>query len=96
VFRAIDNFLSVKIISNIDDIYMDAVNDLTINRIKSGGDKPLVIYSNVAWDNRSFGNKVMYSIWRLIKIFYLCVYFYFFPFLIIIMNFYNKNNCFFE
>jgi hypothetical protein len=94
VFRAISNFVSIKVISNIDDIYRGAVNDTTINRIIAGGGKPLVIYSNVAWDNRSFNNKVMYSIWRLIKTFYLCVYFYFFPFLIIIMNFYNPHNCF--
>jgi hypothetical protein len=94
VFRAISNFVSVKVISKIDDIYLGAVNDSTVNRIIAGGGKPLVIYRNVAWDNRSFSNKVMYSIWRLIKTFYLCVYFYFFPFLIIIMNFYNLHNCF--
>lgn len=69
VFRAISNFVSIKVISNIDDIYRGAVNDTTINRIIAGGGKPLVIYSNVAWDNRSFNNKVMYSIWRLIKTF---------------------------
>jgi hypothetical protein len=94
VFRSIGNFVSVRVISNIDDIYRGAVNDSTINRIIAGGEKPLVIYRKVAWDNRSFSNKLMYSVWRLIKTFYLCVYFYFFPFLIIFMNFYNPHNCF--
>lgn len=40
----------------------------------------------VAWKSRRGGNKCMYSIYKYFRVFYVSIYFYFFPFFFIIIN----------
>lgn len=88
VYKCIANFVAIKVISEIDNIYIGAVSDSTLDRIKSeGGWQPKVVYKKLAWQNRDTGNKCLYIFWRCIKTVYICFYFYFFPFLAVLFNY---------
>lgn len=45
------------------------------------------MYPKVLWENRSFSNKVLYSIVKVVTVLYKCIYFYFFPFLMLLLNY---------
>lgn len=48
--------------------------------------RPEKIYLDF-WNVRSFENKVMYLVYRFIRIIHVSVWFYFFPFLMLIFNY---------
>ncbi len=83
--------MSVKLISEIDNLYMSSITDPMLAQIKKAqGDKswtPVVVYPQVLWKDRMFSNKVKYALLKVVIVLYKSFYFYFFPFLMILANY---------
>jgi len=45
----------------------------------------------VNWEDRNFGNKILFIIYRFIRGYYISIYFYFFPFLSLIMSYLSQR-----
>jgi hypothetical protein len=92
MIAVIANFVKVKVISDIDNIYSGSIKDHTIATIKSSEWKPKIVYTKVKWDDRSPGNRCLFLIQRILKLIFNSFYFYFFPFLTLVLN-YNSKSC---
>jgi hypothetical protein len=62
MLSVIANFVKVKVISDIDNIYSASIKDHTIAAIKSSEWKPKIVYKRVKWDDRSRGNRCLFLI----------------------------------
>jgi hypothetical protein len=84
----IANFIVIKVISDVDNIYLNGTNDTTLMKVTSGDDwRPKVVYGWVPFNERSLPNKVLFIVLKVVKILYNSLYFYFFPFLCMLLNF---------
>lgn len=84
----VGNFVAVIVISEIDNIYISALNDPTLGRIQAADDfKPKIVYSQVNWLDRNKTNKCQFVFYRLVRGFYISFYFYFFPFVTLIISY---------
>lgn len=94
--KSITGFLIVKAISEIDNMFLSANHNTTLNQVKlAKGDPswtPIVIYPKVLWQDRQLWNKLNYSLLKMVKVFYKCFYYYFFPFLMLALN-YSALRC---
>jgi hypothetical protein len=94
--KSITGFLIVKAISEIDNMFLSANHNNTLNQVKlAKGDPswtPMVIYPKVLWQDRQLWNKLNYSLLKMVKVFYKCIYYYFFPFLMLALN-YSALRC---
>jgi hypothetical protein len=72
-------------------MYLSSAHEPTLQKIKSGGGDPswlpVVVYPRVRWGDRTFGNKIIYFIFKMAKILYAIVYFYFLPYCIFLLNY---------
>lgn len=95
ISRAIANFVAIKVISEIDNIYLNAIQDNTLNQIQSGenGDpwQPVIVYSKLNWQDRTPVNKFWYACLRCVQILYKCLYFYFFPYFVLVLNYFSPS-----
>jgi len=80
-------------ISEIDNMYIAAIRDVTLTKITTSEPdwRPKVVNNYVPWNDRSLNNKVGFIIAKFWKVIFNSVYFYFFPFLCIGFNFYAKK-----
>lgn len=92
ISRAIANFVAVKIIADIDNIYLSAIQDGTLTAIAAESPwQPVVVYSKLKWQDRTPVNKMWFFILRIVQIIYKCFYFYFFPFGVLMLNYLSPN-----
>ena len=95
VIDCIMNFVALKVISEIDDIYLGAMRDPILESIASdnGGDwTPKVIYGWVPFEERTIVNKLLFVLLKINKLIYNGFYFYFFPFTVLVLN-YASQRC---
>ena len=87
VYFCISNFVAIIVISEVDNIYLDAMMDPVMSKIMASGTwQPKIVYRQVRWKSRSAANKMLFMLYLLIKRIYACGYFYFFPFLVFVFN----------
>lgn len=69
ISRAIANFVAIKVISEIDNIYLSAIQDPILSKIQEGEDgnpwQPVVVYSKLNWQDRTPDNKIWFLLLRL-------------------------------
>lgn len=89
--KSITGFLTVKTISEIDNLFLSAITDPTLTTIKKAAGEsswtPVVVYPKVLWKDREVANKAQYSILKVVVVMYKTFYFYFFPFLMLYANY---------
>lgn len=89
--KSITGFLTVKTISEIDNLFLSAISEPTLTTLKkAAGDAswtPVVVYPKVLWKDRGVINKAQYLIFKTLKVLYECFYFYFFPFMMLFANY---------
>jgi hypothetical protein len=94
-FDVIVNFIAIKIISEIDNIFLEGISDVILIKITEPEDgeewQPKIVYAKVPFNQRGCWNGFMFFIYKLFKIVYNSVYFYFFPFLCILLNFISRK-----
>ena len=94
VADCIANFVAFKIISEIDDIYLGSVRDPIIKQMTEDNDgdwTPKLVYGWVNFDERTLGNKLLFAFLKINKVIYNGFYFYFFPFLVLVINYLSKR-----
>lgn len=79
-------YVSLRIVATIDNIYLGAIQDSTMDKISTGAWQPQIIYKKLKWSDRPIGNKCWFVLLILVKILYKCFYFYFFPFITMMIN----------
>ena len=92
------NFVALAVISEIDNMFSEAIVDPHMKKyIEDNPEeyKPLYINRNINFWDRSCGNKCQYILYWFFDFNHIVWYFYFFPFLCVILNFYLKGavNC---
>ena len=94
--KSITGFLTLKAISEIDNMYLAANHNNTLNQVKlAKGDPswtPIIVYPKVLWQDRTLRNKLNYTVLKLVKVVYKCIYYYFFPFMMLVLN-YSALRC---
>ena len=87
-YACILNFVSMLVISQIDDIYISSLSEGTFDRIQDSENwQPKIVYPQVEWVNRSSGNKLLFMFYRVVRGYYISFYFYFFPFLSLVFSY---------
>jgi hypothetical protein len=86
VWKAFNLYISLKIIATIDNIYLNASQDSTMEKMQKGKWQPLVMYKKLSWRTRPLGNKLWLIAYTCTNMFYKCFYFYFFPFCTMLIN----------
>ena len=87
-YACILNFVSMLVISEIDDIYISSFNNGTFEQIQDSENwQPKIVYKQVDWANRSGGNKLLFIFYRVVRGYYISFYFYFFPFLSLVFSY---------
>jgi hypothetical protein len=98
VMDVVMNFVALAVISEIDNMFSDASQDKHMKKyIEENEDtfRPLLVSSGIAYKDRSTRNKCQYVLYKLLDFNHIVWYFYFFPFLCVILNFYvaSAQNC---
>lgn len=57
-----------------------------MDKIGTGAWQPQIIYKKLKWSDRPIGNKCWFVLLTFFKILYKCFYFYFFPFITMMIN----------
>ena len=95
IFDVIANFVAIKAISEIDNIFIDSISDVTLIRMTEPEDEeewtPKRIYNKIPFTQRGFLDKVLFTYYKVFKLIYNSFYFYFFPFLIILFNIISRR-----
>ena len=91
IWKCFNLFIALKIVAQIDNFYAGSVQDATIERISSGSWQPLIIYKRLKWRNRKVANRLWFLLYTVFRTLYKCVYFYFFPFVVLLFNIYAPN-----
>lgn len=86
IWKCFNLYVSLKIIATIDNIYLNAIQDETMDKMRKGAWQPLVIYKRLKWSNRNLPNKLWFVLFTLAQVVYKCFYFYFFPFVTMMLN----------
>ncbi len=89
ILAVITGYIAVMIISEIDNTYLEAIRDVTLKKIMSNGEdfQPKYVQGFIHHSERNCCNKCMFIGLKTVKLFYNSVYFYFFPFLVILLNY---------
>ena len=86
--KAITGFTTVKALAEIDNFYMSASQEPLFQKLTKDKEfPPINVYPKYKWENRTPGNKCLYFLNKVVSMFYKSVYFYFWPFLCLIMNY---------
>ena len=95
IFDVIVNFIAIKVIAEIDNIFIAGISDVTLLKLTEGVEgedwTPKRIYNKIKFSQRSFLDKIMFSNYKIVKLAYNSFYFYFFPFLIIMFNIISRR-----
>jgi hypothetical protein len=78
--------VAFKVISLVDNIYLGAIQDVTMQEMQTGAWQPLIIYKKLLWEARSPSNKFWYVNATLFNLFYKGIYFYFWPFVTLLIG----------
>lgn len=100
VMDVIMNFVALAVISEIDNMFLDAVRDQYLKTYFDENPhdfEPVIVVDDaeVTIRERNCLNKLLYMFYILLDFFHKTFYFYFFPFLAIYLNFYvaGSVNC---
>ena len=67
---------------------MAAISDSTVVKVSTAEDfKPKYVQGYINIRERETGNKILFVLLKIVKTLYNSMFFYFFPFLVILMNF---------
>jgi hypothetical protein len=95
IFDVIVNFIAIKVIAEIDNIFFAGITDMTLLKLTESHEgedwTPKRIYNKIKFSQREFLEKVLFSIYKLVKLAYNSLYFYFFPFLVILFNIISRR-----
>ena len=92
ILATITGYIAVLIISQIDDTFLLAISDSTVVKVKSAEDyKPKYVQGTINIKERETGNKILFILLKIVKTLYNSMFFYFFPFLVILMNFVSQS-----
>jgi hypothetical protein len=94
ILDVVMNYIAIKIISEVDNIYMSSgILDVTLAKILNSEDewKPKVVAGYVPFGDRPPLNKAAFVIWKVYKLLFNSLYFYFFPFVALILNMFARN-----
>lgn len=94
ILDVVMNYIAIKIISDVDNIYMaSGILDVTLAKILNSEDewKPKVVAGYVPFGDRPTWNKIYFIIWKILKLLFNSVYFYFFPFVALVLNTFARN-----
>ena len=92
IMDVVMNFVALQIISEIDNMFSESSQDKNMKRyVDDNPDEyqPLIVkhlHENPS-SERPWGNWFLLAFWRVLDFFYVCMYFYFFPFVAVILNF---------
>ena len=89
ILAVITGYIAVMVISEIDNTYLQAIRDVTLKKIMSNEEdfQPKYVQGFIHHSERECCNKFMFVCLKIVKLFYNSIYFYFFPFLVILMNY---------
>ena len=89
ILAVITGYIAVMVISEIDNTYLQAIRDVTLKKIMSNEEdfQPKYVQGFIHHSERECWNKFMFVCLKIVKLFYNSIYFYFFPFLVILMNY---------
>ena len=88
----ITGYVAVLIISQIDNTYLEAIRDTTLKKIMSSDDfQPKYVQGFIHHSERERCNKFMFICLKIVKLVYNSVYFYFAPFLVILINYLSQS-----
>ncbi len=91
-FDVIVNFIAIKIINDVEIIFLEGSVDVTLQQIYEEANwQPKIVYEHVDFYERSCGNQLLYIMLKIVKLLYNSAYFYFFPFLILLLNFVSRK-----
>ena len=98
VMDVVMNFVALAIIADIDNMFADASQDKHMKRyIEENPDdyQPILFKTNTEFKDRPLNNKIMYCMYKMLDFNHKVWYFYLFPFMCIVLNFYAKTatNC---
>ena len=95
IFDVIVNFIAIKVIAEIDNIFFAGITDMTLLKLTESvnGENwtPKRIYNKIEFSQRKFLDKVLFANYKLVKLAYNSLYFYFFPFLVILFNIISRR-----
>ena len=96
IFDVIANFIAIKAISEIDNIFISGQTDYILQKITEPGENednwtPKRIYNKIDFLERGYIDRILFSFYKLMKLLYNSFYFYFFPFVIILLNIVSKR-----
>jgi hypothetical protein len=93
IFDVIVNFIAIKVIAEIDNIFIQGISDekfLKITQTSEGQEwTPKRIYNKVPFEERTFREMIVFVPYKMLKLLFNSVYFYFFPFIVLIFNMYS-------
>ena len=79
-------YIAFKVIALVDNIYIGGIQDQTIQKMTVGAWQPVIVYKSLKWGARSPDNKIWKVLQVAFQVFYRCFYFYFFPFLAMMIS----------
>ena len=95
ILDVILNFVSIKVIAEIDNIFIDGISDVTLIKMTEPDDgeewTPKRIYNKIPFNQRGCLDKLLFAYYKVFKLIYNSFYFYFFPFLIILFNIISRR-----
>ena len=95
IIDVIMNFVSIKVIAEIDNIFIDGISDVTLIKMTEPDDgeewTPKRIYNKIPFNQRGCLDKLLFAYYKVFKLIYNSFYFYFFPFLIILFNIISRR-----
>ena len=96
VFDVIVNFIAIKVISEIDNIFIEGQTDFILKKITEPEKEeeywgPKRVYNKIKIGQRGWKDKIAVAFYKLFKLAYNSVYFYFFPYLIIVLNMISRR-----
>lgn len=94
ILDVVMNYIAIKIISDVDNIYMaSGILDVTLAKILNSEAewKPKVVAGYVPFADRPPLNKAAFVVWKVHKLLFNSLYFYFFPFVALILNMFARN-----
>jgi hypothetical protein len=95
IFDVIVNFIAIKVITEIDNIFIEGISDekfLKITQTTDGQEwTPKRIYNKLPFKERTFWNKFVFGVYKILKLLFNSMYFYFFPFIVLILNMYSTR-----
>jgi len=98
VMDVVMNFVALAVISEIDNMFSDSSQDKNMKQFIDDNPEdyqPIICNKGIEFKERPGRNKCLYSIYKFLDFNHMIWYFYLFPFLCIILNFYWKSaeNC---